>query len=335
MAARTGLRIVWTDEHVGFVKKNFGIITDEQIAQSLGRSAESIKQKALRLGLRDELAWNEIDTEYLKEHFATTLNKDLAKHFGKSVGCIEQKGRNTGLSKHPDHVDKVRKELGVVMQQTNRKYELNQNYFTSINDPDKAYWFGFIWADGCVIKTDDSHRLSLLLATRDESHIDKFKAEINTNAPTVRGQYFTDQGTVIYRSIVNVNCVVMVNDLIGHGMIPAKSKQDCMPTLPSDEFMRDFIRGIFDGDGSVSGKNKMYTKVSIVGSKSCMNCIRDYLSERLDVGGCTFSSKKGTFYTWNMSGAKQVQKFFDYIYHENCTKLDRKFLKFTQLGYNK
>lgn len=335
MAARLTQKAVWTDEHIKYLNVHFGVLSDEQIGSYLGRTAESIKQKALRLGLRDELAWNEADTEYLKEHFATTLNKDLAKHFGKSVGCIEQKGRNTGLSKHPDHVDKTRKKLGVVMQQTNRKYELDQRYFDKIDTSDKAYWYGFAWADGSVVKTNNSHTFKILLATTDESHLMKFKEDIGTDCPITYGSYHNKDGKKFSNCTVTIACVVMVNDLIGHGMIPAKSKQDCMPTLPSDEFMRDFIRGIFDGDGCVYGKNKMYTKVSIVGSNSIAEWLKSYLSKRLDIGGSVYKYKKRNCYAWNIGGAKQVQKFFDYIYHENCTKLDRKFLKFTQLGYNK
>lgn len=34
------------------------------------------------------------------------------------------------------------------------QWSYNENYFEEINSPEKAYWLGFIWADGYITKTN-------------------------------------------------------------------------------------------------------------------------------------------------------------------------------------
>lgn len=34
--------------------------------------------------------------------------------------------------------------------QVNRKYDVNKEYFTDIDTENKAYWLGFLWADGSI-----------------------------------------------------------------------------------------------------------------------------------------------------------------------------------------
>ena len=47
-----------------------------------------------------------------------------------------------------------------------RTYRLDEHYFDAVDNPSKAYWLGFLLADGNVLTSPDA-RLSLELADRD------------------------------------------------------------------------------------------------------------------------------------------------------------------------
>lgn len=50
-------------------------------------------------------------------------------------------------------------------QESKKIYEYNENYFDTIDTPDKAYWLGFIYADGYITKyTHGSNVFGITLA---------------------------------------------------------------------------------------------------------------------------------------------------------------------------
>ena len=69
-------------------------------------------------------------------------------------------------------------------------YKANFNYFDKIDTPDKAYWLGFIWADGYIAKRERKqpngcvrieYNLKLELQESDASHVQKFLDCIESN----------------------------------------------------------------------------------------------------------------------------------------------------------
>ena len=50
--------------------------------------------------------------------------------------------------------------------------EYNRHIFDEINSPEKAYWLGFIVADGYL--NDDKNMLRIKLGNKDKSHLEKF-----------------------------------------------------------------------------------------------------------------------------------------------------------------
>lgn len=65
---------------------------------------------------------------------------------------------------------------------SNKRYDVNDNYFENIDTEEKAYWLGFLYADGYVraIKCKDGltnrfGELKLKLSINDKEHIELFK----------------------------------------------------------------------------------------------------------------------------------------------------------------
>lgn len=86
--------------------------------------------------------------------------------------------------------------------------------FETIDTEEKAYWLGFLYADGSVGSNDD--RIELGLAERDFHHIEKFRNFIGIN-----NKISYREKTKSYRyAFKSQNCK---QDLINKGCVPRKS----------------------------------------------------------------------------------------------------------------
>ena len=123
-------------------------------------------------------------------------------------------------------------------------YSVDAGYFDDIDSNKKAYWLGFIAADGNI--RQDYLCLSIELAISDREHLVKFQQDINTNAP------IKDSFRKYSSSYIRINNKQICLALSKYGIIPNKSLSFVIhkELLPSC-FIRDFIRGYFDGDGSI------------------------------------------------------------------------------------
>ena len=61
---------------------------------------------------------------------------------------------------------------------TSRKYYCNEDFFEKIDTEKKAYWLGFIMADGYVQSHNNGKYLCIGLKIEDKGHLEKFKKDI-------------------------------------------------------------------------------------------------------------------------------------------------------------
>ena len=120
-----------------------------------------------------------------------------------------------------------------------RQYKLNEDYFGKICTEEKAYWLGFILADGCV--QSNYNGISIELQKKDKEHLKKFLRSLKANYPLVKtGCGFS----------VAIFSKKMKQDLIKLGVTPRKA-QTTKPIRVRKNLQRYFWRGVFDGDGSI------------------------------------------------------------------------------------
>lgn len=61
----------------------------------------------------------------------------------------------------------------------NYKYSLNENFFQEINTEEKAYWLGFLMADGCILdQPQRSKRLTVALKEKDINILHKLNKSL-------------------------------------------------------------------------------------------------------------------------------------------------------------
>ena len=148
------------------------------------------------------------------------------------------------------------------------KYPIDETYFEKIDTKSKAYFLGFLYTDGTVSNSDENtKRVQLSLNTKDKIILKKFRNDLQTNKPIydlVRkprkyGNISVPEGRT---STLNISNVKIRNDLIKLGLTPNKTFSMKFPghRKVSKKFMPHFIRGIFDGDGTIA---KSGTSVSV------------------------------------------------------------------------
>lgn len=157
-----------------------------------------------------------------------------------------------------------------------RVHFFNENYFEIIDTEEKAYWLGFIFADGCVHGTRAD--ISIALNQKDEPHLKKFSEALEYNGPgLVKNYVSTGYGINVDVSKISLRSEKMWNDLILHGCLPNKSIDCGPPEGVPQEYECSFIRGIVDGDGYISGQG--VNSIEIVGAYPLL----EWVASRLDL----------------------------------------------------
>lgn len=212
----------------------------------------------------------------------------------------------------------------------NRRHFYDENYFKVIDTEEKAYWLGFIYADGCIYKGSDANslRLQINLAEKDEDILVKFQRAI--------GSDYKIQHKEVNKSIavfLKINSTIMCNDLMSHGV---KHRKSLVCTYPkqsvSDYLRRHFIRGYFDGDGSIGyyyfkSDNRYRPSFSIVGGKEMMEDIQQSLN-----GTHLYKLKNREHISTLETGShKTIEFIYHYFYDDATIYMQRKKDIFTEI----
>ncbi len=92
----------WTEKEIEFIRKNYGKITNAQIAERLGVTLGSVRNQLKKHGISyKRILWTDTENEYLVLNYANSINKDIAKHLGRSVNSVEGRAFALGLKKDP------------------------------------------------------------------------------------------------------------------------------------------------------------------------------------------------------------------------------------------
>jgi intein/homing endonuclease len=194
--------------------------------------------------------------------YYTKSSQELADEYNVTRGMITKLWYDAGLNG---------KEV--------RTYKIDhQDFFSVIDTEEKAYWLGFIMADGCIHDFND-HRSSTLaigLSSEDKEHIEKFLKAIGTNKPI----YQHCRNGKDYVSM-QVSSSKLTTDLKNLGCVPKKTLLNTWVDLCNDELQFAFIRGYFDGDGSIASTFEINTlhrvHISIAGYKKTLECFMHFL----------------------------------------------------------
>lgn len=205
------------------------------------------------------------------------------------------------------------------------KYTYNGS-FDSVTK-ESAYWLGFLFADGCV---DNKNRVRLMLQESDRAHILKFRKFVGAT------EFQVQECAGYSRTAIEFTSSLLCSKLAKFGIIPRKTLTSTPPDIEIlGEYLRDFLRGLFDGDGTIcesfSNRNSklatLYMGFAI--AKQSMPWLHTVLT---DIVGVTYKSfERENIYTITLNTNKSIQ-LLNFMYEDTTEdiRLDRKYNLYTK-----
>ena len=205
-----------------------------------------------------------------------------------------------------------------------QKYKFDEDYFEKIDTEDKAYFLGFIVADGCV-RSEKSKRMKLKLKIDDCHILETLIKKINYLGKV----YLHKSGKFCELALSGSK---IVEDLHNLGIYQNKTMSVKYPNIPKN-LEHHFMRGVFDGDGCISIHKKRPDsrdttdrgQVNICsGSKSFIETYVDRLNEVCGITKNKIRCPKGTYNVIDWGSFSDIEKFYDFFYKDATVFLERK-----------
>ena len=193
---------------------------------------------------------------------------------------------------------------------------LYKDIFHIIDTEEKAYWLGFLYADGYVSKYN---QIEVALSLEDEEHLHKLKKFVNTNTEIIKEEH---RVRLLFCS------KEMANDLADKGCINNKSLVLTFPTsiqVP-DSLIRHFLRGYVDGDGCLCNTNKT-KQFSITSTETFFKGMLERTG--WDKNKCNYYPS-GKAISWRCHKDK-IPQYLHYLYDDCNIYLNRKYEKYKTL----
>ena len=221
------------------------------------------------------------------------------------------------LNIHRSTVSRALTEANIKRRPSN-KYSANFEYFEKIDSPKKAYWLGFIAADGYLMQ---GKGLELSQAEKDSKIRKEFKKDIESTHPIKIYSYDRKNRNTQPSHRIVLYSRKLANDLVKWG-IPEKNKTYTLTFPPPIEkhLLNYFLLGFFEGDGSKDSRGR----VSICGLDSYMKEIGLFLKKEINVRSKFYYRKEkfGSLVFWSSDKFKLAE--YLYKINEDVHILNRK-----------
>lgn len=210
-----------------------------------------------------------------------------------------------------------------------RKYSIDESFFDSIDTEEKAYFVGFLFADG--YNNTERHSVNLSLAEKDREILEQLSACLKTNKPLQYVEYHNGNTSNQYRLVIaNKHISEQLESL---GCTRAKTFTCEFPSWISQEMKRHFLRGYFDGDGHI-GLTKHVARFEIVGTEKFCESVAELLMQECNVNSsirARHPNRKNNIRQLKVCGNRQILKVLHYIYDNSQIYLKRKYEKYIEI----
>ena len=207
-----------------------------------------------------------------------------------------------------------------------RKYNIDETFFDEINSEKKAYFLGFLYADGTV--SPERNTVSLRLSEDDKEILENLRDCISEDLPL---RYDVRKKGSKSKNMYGINLhskhlCMRIQEI---GCVKNKTFSCKVPIIPT-QLYRHFIRGYFDGDGCLHIGKKSRVDWSIVGNEYFVTKIQDIITQVLNLKRNKIyehKSKTGnnsTFYL-RYTSKKSIQVLQDWMYKDATLFMKRKY----------
>lgn len=308
-------RKYWSDKEINFIKNNLANMTISEMARHFNVSYDKMADKIHKMGLnRKKISgklWSEKEDLLLKKHFEYAPKNYLMNLFPNRTwyGILQRGLKTLNLNR-----------------KTQDRYSVNYNFFENWNEI-SAYIYGFILADGHVFYEkgkENKNALQIELASYDVDILEKIKKELNYEGSIC----YTKRDTVK----LQINNKKIIKDLINKGMPHInKTNEAAFPNTLPEIYYKDFVRGIFDGDGCISFSRKNMIAFQLTGTKKTLESIKSILPVDMSKIHVIDRNKYNiNVFFLTVSGKKAIN-IFEWLYKDATIYLERKYNKYMNL----
>jgi hypothetical protein len=176
--------------------------------------------------------------------------------------------------------------------------DINKSYFDEIDTSEKAYWLGFLYGDGSVVKnTENSNGVQLAVQESDREVIENYKDALESE------HTITESNGAVS---LNFWTDSLVSDLKRHGLTRNKTRSDSTPNLTNNILQAAFIRGLFDADGHWGE----FSRFNITGSnKSRFEKLGNWLPVEYYI-----TDRGDGVYTFRVGGEARINELKNWLY---------------------
>lgn len=203
------------------------------------------------------------------------------------------------------HIRNVKESAYVKLMPDLRKYPINDNY--CLESHNGAWLLGFIAADGYLPTTKGAkNKIVITLQRADEDILHMIAQEIKYMGPIYQyNQKLNDKEYPV--SSLSFTSKKLREQIEKYGIKNNKTFEfNQIPDLPN-EYKIDFIRGFFDGDGSIYESNRRIGSSFSSASFNLLDEIQQFLQQNFDIKGR------------NISGTNRKHIIYDLRYHKEDT----------------
>lgn len=236
------------------------------------------------------------------------------------------------LNKHNIQVRNPQ-QAAALSNENRRVYSVNDDYFLT-QSPNMAWLLGFIASDGNVSK--DNNRIKIGLSSVDKEILERIKEELSIEADIT--DYVTNNGFDVSELCWSSKKHKQI--LANYSIIPNKTFLLKPPYGLKEEYHIDYVRGYFDGDGSINliknsnGRGQGSVRFQIA---SATEEILEWILDVLERHGITRPriqvqiKPSGTPLYYFQYSSVMSRKIYHILYTQNSLRLERKYQHYTEI----
>ena len=309
----------FNEKEIEYVLNNYKEYTNQELADVIGCTKRQIERLLRSNGIKKGK-----NVPHRKQRIFSMEDDNFIKLNYHNMTSIEI-GNVLGYSKH--QIDGRVQKLGL-----RKNRAINDSYFSIIDSSLKAYYLGFIFADGWVVYNEEkrNYELGMQLQSQDRYVLEKLNFELGnqniiyhkSSKKMILNNHLITMGD---SDILRIYSKQLTSDLINLGIVPNKSQKNIYPKIDGVYFW-DFLRGYIDGDGCYYKNNSQVYMHITSASVEVLQYIQSKLAlHNIDTRLYCENSKK---YRLMCVNTKEMCKLVNRLYYkDDLFYLTRKYEK--------
>ena len=210
--------------------------------------------------------------------------------------------------------------------EAHRRYAVDEAFFDVINTEEKAYWLGFLTADGTIRE----NVVMLALQERDIDHLYKYTSSLRSKHPITLKEN-TLAGETYRCAQVSIGSSRLATALKRLGVAERKSFTVRPCEYVPDHLISHYWRGVFDGDGYITQKGSgsfgaRQWIVGLVGNREIVSGFETFMQQCLDWKARVEPDKPGShIFKVRYNGVALPQAVLYILYTNAIVFLERKY----------